>query len=198
MHVDQVRRSLSGVACSLVVTSFLGQATLAQAPAAAQQEAIFRFDVPTQQLVQVTPAELVPGQIYNYYNPRLRRRAWSYLQQDGAFWHALGESTLLSARRFGLDIDWAEAVRQLRFLEPGIGYQITALGEDVYLQLGEDEVWHFFPERGMPIIHDLELQRRWEKHYDRFVPVSHSTGYRWTVRGGRFVPLHAHRLPSCP
>jgi hypothetical protein len=163
---------------------------------------ILRWDPIDDRVVPVPEEELKPGCVYSHYSPRLNRRVWSYVQQNGEFWYALGEGTTLEARRLDIRATTAEAIAKLEETDPELARGMEQYGRIVYVTLTGDGQWTINPTAKHLTIYNLESGRRWErvcqKHPDRgntwqpgparFIPVVHTWGYRWGARNGQYVP----------
>ncbi|NUQ66594.1 MAG: hypothetical protein HUU20_29375 [Pirellulales bacterium] len=156
-------------------------------PQAADRDTIYRYDLLTDKPVPVPREELKVGCIYNHFSPRLNRRAWSYLQSDGTFWHALGEGTTQEARR--MDVRATEAERQQRLREnPDLAQEYSMTGGKVFVRLTKDGRWVIVGVRLLATIYDAETGQLWDRYGDKYIPVGHSSGKRWAVRDGRYYP----------
>jgi hypothetical protein len=147
---------------------------------------VHRLDPFGETLVPVPVDELRVGYIYNHFSDRLQRRVWSFYQGDGRFWFGLGEGTRQPARR--LDIPVPEPSAENAADLPGMAQEYVKQQGDIYIRLRDDNRWEFAGRAGVPSIYNLETGRRWEKHADVYMPVSHGGGYHWTVKSGKYVP----------
>ena len=153
----------------------------------ADRDTVYRFDVLSDSLVPVPREELRVGCIYNYFNPRLNRRTWSYLQHDGTFWHALGEGTTQEAPR--LDIRGTEEQRKQRLSErPDLAKEYSTTGGKVFVRLTKDGRWVIAGVRILATIYDAETGQLWDRYGEKYIPVVHTYGRRWAVRNGKYGP----------
>ncbi|NLX97176.1 MAG: hypothetical protein GXY83_13460 [Rhodopirellula sp.] len=157
------------------------------APPANDTTTVYRYDPLSDEMVPIARAELRAGCIYNHFNPRLNRRAWSYFQNDGTFWHAMGEGTTQEALR--LDVRATEEEKQQRLRDlPGVADDYYRTGGKVFLRLKSDGRWEVAGVRILAKIYDAETGRLWERYGDKYIPVGHTHGKQWGVQNGRYHP----------
>ena len=58
----------------------------------------------------------------------------------------------------------------------------------IYARLNDRDEWELYGPFGVPSVYDAESGLRWENHGRRYVPVSHTRGYRWTADGEGYSP----------
>lgn len=156
-----------------------------QVPAVADR-GIFRLE-PPDKLVEVDAADLKPGIVYLHYSQKFDRQVWSFLQASGEFWHAFGPGTTMSIDHFDLRMTEEEALDALRKIDPRFAFQIrSSAGAKVFLRLGPDNTWKLVRTTSVTSIFDLETRQRWERQWDRFMPVVHLCGDDWEFRDGTY------------
>ncbi len=161
------------------------------APPANDTTTIYRYDPLSDQFIPIAREELRVGCIYNHVSPRLNRRVWSYVKDDGTFWHAMGEGTTQEA--FRLDVRGTEQQKEQRLREfRGISDDYFRTGGKVFMRLTSDGRWELAGVKILAKIYDVETRRLWERYGDEYIPVGHTYGKLWTVRDGRFFPFADH------
>ena len=156
-------------------------------PEGEDRNVIYRIDLLTQKLEPIAQKDLKAGYIYNYFNERLGRRAWSYLQADGSFWHAFGDGTTQAAWRFDVRATERELKKRLETM-PELARQIETTGGRVLMELGADGNWKIAGAGLVSSCYSAETNQRWELQGTRYIPVVHSSGDRWQVRDSRYQP----------
>ncbi len=161
--------------------------------AAAQTEDhrdVLRLDPVNDRYVPVPPEERKVWYIYSQVDPRLQRRVWAIYQGNGAFSVAMGEGSIFPAYRLDIRATVAEATMALRRIAPRLAEAIAKPGGTarVYIRLDADNEWELYGPFGLESIFNPDAGLRWEKHGRDYIPIGHTTGYRWTVRRGRYVP----------
>ena len=146
---------------------------------------IFRLEPPNK-LVPVASNELKPGVIYLHDSPTLGRQVWSFLQADHQFWHAFGPGTTQSVDHFDLRMTSEERKEALKKIDPKLAFDVSDTGAKVYLRLESDNTWKLVRINSVPSIYDLETSQRWEKQWDRYLPVMHNCGDTWQRLGDRY------------
>jgi len=160
-----------------------------QVPATAHR-GVFRLE-PPDKLLEIDAADLKPGVVYLHYSEKLDRQVWSFLQTSGDFWHAFGPGTTMSIDHFDLQMTEEEALDALKKIDPRFAFQVTSsAGAKVFLRLGTDNTWKLVRTTSVAAIFDLETHQRWEKQWDRFMPVVHTCGDTWEFRDGGFQAPH--------
>ena len=160
-----------------------------QAPSVADR-GIFRLE-PPDQLVAVGNDELKPGVVYLHHSKTLNRQVWSFLQASGEFWHAFGPGTTMTIDHFDLRMSEEEALNALKKIDPRLAFAVTSsAGAKVYLRLEADNSWKLVRTTSVASIFDLETNERWEKQWDRFLPVVHICGDTWEFRDGGYQAPH--------
>jgi hypothetical protein len=170
----------------------------AAADRAADSESVFRWAPRTGELAEVSPSALKVGRIYNHYDRRLQRRVWSFYQGEGKFWYAFGEGTTQLARLFDLPVSADQAFEELKKIDPEFAAVVESTGQKIYLQLDRNNEWQLLQTSSLTSIYNAETGERWEMHFpDSYTPVSHSGGYFWTVRNGRYIPSSGYIIANC-
>jgi len=151
---------------------------------------VLRYDPMTDTLVPVPADEIKIGHVYNHFSRRLNRRVWSYVQDNGRFWFAFGEGTIQEAWRLDIRAAREERWERLEQIDPDLAHVLQRRGQNrVFLRLDGNGEWVLAGSASMPVIFNAETGRRWEKHFDNYIPVSSGPGrYLWEVREGKFVP----------
>jgi hypothetical protein len=148
---------------------------------------IFRLD-PPDKLLPVSRDELKPGVVYWHDSPTLGRPVWSFLQANGQFWHAFGPGTTQAVEHFDLRMTEEERKAALKKIDPRLAFDVSATGAKVFFRLEADNKWKLVRTNSVPSIYDLETNQRWEKQWDRYLPVIHFCGDTWEHRKGWYVP----------
>jgi hypothetical protein len=181
LRIATVRIAVAALLCSFA-------AYAAAQTAAAERDSILRFDPVRQELVPIGKNELKKGHVYNHYNPRLGRRVWSYVQNNGAFWHALGEGSTIEAWRFDIRGEPDELLGELTRRDPVLARRVQGRVRTVRFYLNAEDKWIEAGTSRVPSLFDVETGHRWEDHWGRYIPVRSLSGYRWTTVDGRYVP----------
>ena len=168
---------------ALLVLSLLGRVRAAEN----RDQEFFRFDPVTGESRSIAPADLQPGYIYSHFDERLSRRAWSYYAGGGEFWHALGPGSVENAEQFDI-VAAIAAMGAQPDLQLVDDYERRS---STKFRLQENNQWSQVSLDPVRQIYDLYTKHRWEEHGRQMIPVRHSAGYRWSYRGGRFVPAFA-------
>lgn len=146
---------------------------------------IYRLEPPSK-LVPVSADELKPGVIYLHDDPHVGRPVWSFVQDNGRFWHAFGPGTTQALIHFDLQMTEDEALETLRKIEPKLAFEVTNEGARVFLRLQADNTWKLVRINSVPSIFDLETNQRWEQQWGRYLPVTHNCGDTWAYRNGQY------------
>ena len=154
------------------------------------EQEFFRFDSLAGESRSIAQADLRPGYIYNHFDDRLNRRVWSYYAGGGEFWHALGPGSVENGAQFDIVAAIAAMAAQP---DPQL-VEDHERRSSIKFRLQENNQWSELSLDPVRQIYDLYTKGRWEKHGRRLIPVRHSAGYRWSYRGGRFVPAFAPTL----
>lgn len=160
------------------------------APSGDDGRGVLRYDPISGNLVPIPVEELKTGHVYNHFSKRMNRRVWSYVQDNGRFWYALGEGTTQEAWRLDIRATEAEKRAKLAEIAPDLYKRIQDEGESVvYARLTADNRWVLAEKARFPTIYNVETGYRWERHSGRYIPVSSGAWrYRWAVYRGRYVP----------
>gem|GEM_PF-972060 len=148
--------------------------------------AVKRFD--PGRLALVTVQSPLPGKIYSHYSDHLKRRVWAFARPDGSFSHALGEGSTQNTKRFDFPYSTIEQQEMIAKVAPRWAKSMQQVGSEVYVRLNRENSWKLVQHLTVPSIYDLETRYRWEWHGNRRVVVGHTTGYRWRVENGRYLP----------
>jgi len=196
----------SAIASALVLLGVQGVALSPVGTARADDgRGILRWDPLDEELIPVPQEELKPGCVYSHFSERLNRRVWSYVQTDGEFWYALGEGTTLKGRRLDVRAITGDRFEKLRDKYPDLAAELEEHGRILtvlYFALDGGGTWRAVSTASHPTIYNLETGQRWERVYRKhpdpqntwepgpaaFLPVVHTWGYHWAVRGGAYVP----------
>ena len=153
---------------------------------ATTEQGVFRLEPPNK-LIPVPPSELKPGVVYLHDSPRLGRQVWSFLQADGQFWHAFGPGTTMAIEQFDLRMTDEDAKEALKKIDPKLAFEVTSsVGIKVFLRLESDNTWKLVRTKSVASIYDIETDQRWEKQWDRYLPVVHICGDTWQYRDGGY------------
>ena len=151
---------------------------------------VFRLEPPNK-LVPVPREELKPGVIYLHDSPRLGRRVWSFLQANGEFWHAFGPGTTQTVDQFDFRMTADETTEALKKIDPKLAFEVSSsAGAKVFMRLDKDNSWKLVRKGSVSSIYDLETDQRWEKQWDRYLPVVHISGDTWEYREGAYQAPH--------
>jgi hypothetical protein len=152
---------------------------------------VLRYDPMSGQLVPVAPEELKVGRLYSHFSKRLNKRVWSYVQDNGEFWRALGEGTTQEGWRLDIRATAGEQMKKLEELAPKLYKKLQEQGErTVYARLTGDGRWVIAEAARFPTFYDAETGRRWERHAGQYIPVSSGAwSYHWAVQDDRYIPL---------
>jgi hypothetical protein len=159
------------------------------APTPASSGEVFRLEPPNK-LVPVGKDELKPGVIYLHHSPSLGRQVWSFLQANGEFWHAFGPGTTQTVDHFDFRMTDEERTEALTKIDPKLAFDVSSTGAKVFLRLETDNTWKLVRTNSVPSIYDLETSQRWEKQWDRYLPVVHICGDTWEHRDGGYQAPH--------
>ena len=151
-------------------------------------EGYLRFDPIYEQMIPVPAEELKKGYIYSHYSPRRNQRVWSFYLGDGRFWNALGEGTTQLGRLLDIRQDPAEALEELREVNPEFARQIDQSSTPPRVELNAEGKWVPLGTREVLSVFDAETSMRWENHGFGYVPVVSLYGNRWVVHEGRYIP----------
>ncbi len=182
-----------------LVASVLGAAPLAMAqdaavapPATPQapvaQDVVQRFDPIDNRMVDVPPAEIKPGFLYNRYHAGLGRRVWSVATPDGGYLYAMAPGSVQPARSLDLRATEQQLRAELTERAPELAKILDIRGGTACVRLTPNETWEVVAHPTIPSVLDLETGRRWEWHGRRRVAVVHTLGYEWMLVDGRIVP----------
>lgn len=151
---------------------------------------VLRYDPISGNLVPVPVEELKPGYLYSHFSKRLNRRVWSYVQDNGRFWYALGEGTTQEAWRLDIRATEEEQRAKLAEIAPNLSKRVQEEGGGlVFAKLTADNRWVLAEQARFPKIYNAETGYRWERHAEEYIPVSSGPGrYSWAVYRGRYVP----------
>jgi hypothetical protein len=160
--------------------------------------AVKRFDPGRRALVIVQNP--IPGKIYNHYSAELKRRVWAFARSDGNFSHALGEGSTQSTKQFDFPYSTAQQQEMVAEVAPRWARAMQQVGSDLFVRLNREQTWKLVQHLTIPSIYDLETGRRWEWHGNRRVAVGHTTGYRWRVVNGHYLPesYYPYGMASAP
>jgi hypothetical protein len=151
------------------------------------------------ELVPVPPEELKPGYIYSHFSQQLNRRVWSFFRPDAGFWYALGAGTTQEARLLDIRASEDEQIAAIRQVAPGLAYAILKGRQKAFARLNENNRWELAKVASHSTVYSQETGRRWDWVSGKYLPVRHTHGYRWAIRGGDYVPagrLHAAMRPA--
>ncbi len=183
----------------LIVLLLSSNAAVAQIVPADDHTGVYRLhpNLETVQLVRVTPEEIKPGLVYNYYNDQLGERAWGLAKEGGGFEFAFGEGTVMPTTAFDLQLSPEMQARVLNERAPGLLKQLDNVGRSAAVQLNGKGVWELlrYPSSGR--VFDLLTGERWEWHGDRRVAVLHVGGNLWHIVDGRYYPVTIATTLGC-
>jgi hypothetical protein len=188
--ISSILRTSALLVCSLAIGLSAGSNRLAAAAPSEDHQDVLRLDPVNDRYVPVPPAERKVGYIYSHFDPQLQRRVWAIFEGNGAFSVAMGAGSIYPAFRLDVRTTVAEATMALRRIAPRLAEAIAKPGGTarVYVRLGADNQWELYGPFGLESFFNPDTGRRWEKHGRDYIPIVHTTGYRWTVRRGRYVP----------
>jgi hypothetical protein len=151
---------------------------------------ILRYAPLSGTLEPISAEELKAGHTYSHFSKRLNRRVWSYVQENGEFWYALGEGTTQEAWRLDIRVTAEQGWEILAQAAPRLYRQLQQKGTGhVYLRLTADNRWVIAEGARFPTIYNAETGYRWERHSGKYIPVSSGPWrYQWAVEQGRYVP----------
>ena len=162
------------------------------------RQSILRFDPLAGQLVPVPLQDRKIGYIYRHFSPRLDRWVWGFYQGDDRFSFALGKGSLQPAHR----LDLPPAAENAAEVGRGVATTLAEAVSDprnrgIYARLNDRDEWELYGPFGVPSVYDAESGLRWENHGRRYVPVSHTRGYRWTADGEGYSPAASFLPAGC-
>ena len=161
------------------------------------RDAVQRFDPIVDQMVDVPPAEVKPGFLYNHFHEGLGRRVWSVAAPGGGFLYAMAPGSVQPAR--ALDLRATEQQLRAELLEraPELAQVLDIRGGTAFMRLTPNETWEVVRQSTIANVFDLETGRRWEWHGVRRVAVVHMRGYEWMLVDGRAVPSAGYGMVEC-
>jgi hypothetical protein len=149
---------------------------------------VYRYDLATETLEAMPPATLRPGHVYSRFNRESGQWVWSKADARGGLHYAMGEGSVQPARMFDLRGTEAERMRILEERAPELARLMTIQGARPMLKLDADGRWGLGPTPSVSSVYDITTRERWEWHADAPARVMHTSGYRWMIDGGRYVP----------
>ena len=175
---------------AMVMLAWMGrQPQGAEKPAEDDKDVVYRFDLATVKPVPVALAEMKPGCVYSHHCPRLNKRVWSYLQEDGKFWEAFGPGTVQQPQQFDPRLGRDEGLRRLREYAPSLAEKLTQQGGTVSFRLNPLDQWELDTSGDCATcIYNKETGQRWERVFGRYVPVVSTCTDRWVRKDNRFLP----------
>ena len=157
--------------------------------AAADKDALFRFDPFLNKMVAVAPADVKPGFLYNRYNPPLGRRVWGLGVEGGGFQYSMAPGSTQPAAALDLRATPQQLREELIARAPELAKMVEVRGAIVHMRLQSDETWELVRMTTITNVFDLETSRRWEWHGRRRVAVLHTGGYEWQFVDGKALPV---------
>jgi hypothetical protein len=149
---------------------------------------IQRFDPFMNKLVEVQPAEIKPGFLYNRFSERMGRRVWSAALPGGGFEYAMAPGSTQPARLLDLRATEQQMREELLERAPDLAQVLDVRGGTAFVRLMPDDSWQVVQQPTIASVFDLENGHRWEWHGVRRVAVMHTLGYEWSLAAGKFVP----------
>ena len=149
---------------------------------------LYRFDPFEDRLVEVAPAEVKPGRLYQRYSSVLQRRTWSLAQEDGGFEFAMGPGSTQAAWRLDLRATPEQQRAEVLARAPQLIQLIDSRNVQAVVRLDDQGRWKLLPRPAIANVYDEETLLRWEWHGERRVAVIHTYGDQWLVVDDRFVP----------
>lgn len=165
----------------------LAQAQPTAATAELKQDVVYRFDPFKNEMVATPPAEILVGCVYNKFDPQLGRRAWCLAAPGGTWSYAVGDGTVLKARRLDIRASIGEVRSVLEARAPRLADALKREGGVAHVSL-VDGRWTLVQHPTIERIFDERTGLRWEWHGMRRVAVVHTYGDRWAVYDGKYVP----------
>jgi hypothetical protein len=185
-------------ACALGAGRMAAAQDASVAAPAVGQDVVQRFDPINNRIVDVPPAEIKPGFLYNHYHAGLGRRVWSVATPDGGFLYAMAPGSVQPARALDLRATEQQLRTELIQREPELAKLLDIRGGTASVRLTPNETWEVVAQPTISSVFDLETGRRWEWHGRRRVAVVHTYGYEWTLVDGRFMPSVVYAgAPGC-
>lgn len=183
----------------LVALAIDSKIVLAQVASPDDHAGVYRLhpNLETVELVRVTPAEIKPRLVYNYYNEQLDERAWGLAKEGGGFEFAFGEGTVMPTTAFDLQLSPEMQARVLNERAPGLLKQLDNVGRSAAVQLNGKGVWELLRYPSSARVFDLATGQRWEWHGDRRVAVLHVGGNLWHIVEGRYYPMTIATTLGC-
>jgi hypothetical protein len=187
--------------CLLMLVALAIDSKVADAQVASPEDhtGVYRLhpNLETVELVRVTPAEIKPRLVYNYYNEQLDERAWGLAKEGGGFEFAFGEGTVMPTTAFDLQLSPEMQARVLNERAPGLLKQLDNVGRSAAVKLNGKGVWELLRYPSSARVFDLATGQRWEWHGDRRVAVLHVGGNLWHIVDGRYYPMTIATTLGC-
>ena len=97
----------------------------------------------------------------------------------------------MAIEQFDLRMTDEEAKQALKNIDPKLAFEVsTEVGIKVFLRLEADNTWKLVRTKSVSSIYDLETDLRWEKQWNRYLPVIHLCGDNWQYRDGSYQAPH--------
>jgi hypothetical protein len=160
-------------------------------PASSDPAGIYRLhpNLETVQWMLVSPGEVKPGLVYNYYSDMLKQRVWGIARTDGGFDYAFGEGTTIPTNMFDLRLSPEMEAELLNRRAPGLLSALSTVGRTAAVRLDGEGVWKLLPFPSSARIFDLLTGERWEWHGKFRHAVVHTGGNLWHIVDGRYLPV---------
>lgn len=186
---------------AVAVLALFSTHTLANQPVPASNDpnGIYRLhpDLETVEWVLVSPSEVKPGLVYNYYNETLKERAWGIAREGGGFDYAFGEGTTIPTSMFDLRLTPEMEAQVLNRRAPGLLSALSSVGRSAAVRLDGEGVWKLLPFPSSARVFDLLTGQRWEWHGKNRHAVVHTGGNLWHIVDGRYLPVTIVTPAAC-